>query len=278
MYLDIKAYAGEVLEKIKEDWRALALADSYFFAIVSASEDPASQIYMKHKKTDAEKCGIPYQAFHCETKESLELTIQNLNFNKYCLGIMLQLPLSPELSEETDKMIALISPSKDVDGLTWENQSNIALGEEAEFYPCTALGVMDLLDFLSVDFTKSPVAVIGRSKLVGKPLLGMLQARNATTIACHSKTQNLQEITKACGIVISATGRAGLITKEHLSEGAIGVDVGIHRLDDGRIVGDMATGIGEGNCTVTPVPGGVGLLTRASLMKNVLIAGERVKD
>lgn len=269
MQVDMKSYVGQLLENIAKEQEKKE--KSGYFTIISASEDPASQIYMKHKKTDAEKCHIPYETFHSESKEELEKTITRLNGDANCIGIMLQLPLCPALQGHAEALIDLIDPAKDIDGLTTFNQSRIALGLVPHFYPCTALGVVDLLDFLETNYTKSPIAVIGRSKLVGRPLLSMLQARNATTIACHSKTKNLAEITKTCGVVVSATGIPGLITENHLSSGALLVDVGISRLESGSIVGDgLPSLVDSTSVTVTPVPGGMGLLTRASLMKNIV--------
>ncbi|MFI3250049.1 MAG: bifunctional 5,10-methylenetetrahydrofolate dehydrogenase/5,10-methenyltetrahydrofolate cyclohydrolase [Eubacteriales bacterium] len=279
MLINCKEISQEMLDATTKKWEALGLETHYFFAIVSASEDPASQIYMKHKKADATKCGIPYQEFPCNSDQMLRETLQTLNDNPHCIGMMLQMPLADHLQPQSRDYLNMISPEKDIDGLTDYNQSKICLGEEPEFYPCTAKGVVDLLKITGTDFiAQSPIAVIGRSALVGRPLISMLGKENATVIACHSKTQNLAEITKTCKIVISATGIADLITKSHLSEGAVGVDVGITRTEQG-IAGDFAPSLRDHETiTITPVPGGVGLLTRAELMNNVVLAGEKLKN
>ncbi len=284
--LKCEVVAEEILDSATELWQKNANEDD-FFVIIQASNDPASEIYLKHKQEDAKKCNIPCRVVKIQTPEKetlseasriiaeIERKIGEYNRTPECCGIMLQLPLWGSVSHCQDYLADLIDPEKDVDGLTDYNQCVILTGNTPCHYPCTAKGILTLLDKSGFSYKGANIVVIGRSKLVGRPLAAMLSQRNATVTICHSKTKDLEKITRMSDCVITATGVSNLITSDHLRGPTVVVDVGICRMLDGTIRGDVVPTLSRNPVEgwgITPVPRGVGLLTRATLMYNVATA------
>ena len=258
--------------------------------VILVGDNEASKIYVRNKEKKAKECYIDSETIYLPsntTKEELEETIFKLNLDEKVDAILLQLPLPKNLISEgfDDKyFLSLISPSKDVDCLTSFNQGRVFNGSSL-IYPCTPQGVLNLIDFTysdldtSINFNSIKTAdlagknalVVGRSLLVGKPISLMLLSRNATVTMAHSKTSNLQELVKDKDIIVTAVGRPNLLTSQNVKDGAILIDVGINRLENGKLVGDLDFESIKGkDCYITPVPGGVGPMTIASLMENVV--------
>lgn len=242
-------------------------------AVIIVGDDPASKIYVKHKKADCEFLGINSEEYALpeETaEEELLALIDELNNKNTIHGILVQMPLPPHI--DSDKIIKAISPRKDVDAFHPENVGKIMTGNY-QFLPCTPAGIVDLIDEAEIDLKGKHCVVIGRSNIVGKPLAMMLLHRDATVTICHSKTANLKTICQDADILVVAVGKANLINNEHIKDGAVVIDVGINRLSDGSLCGDVDfESVINKVSYITPVPGGVGVMTRAILMKNTIIA------
>ena len=240
-------------------------------AVILVGEDPASRVYVTSKRKDCEECGmgsLEYALPEDTTEETLLGLVNELNNREDVNGILVQLPLPKHINE--DSIINAISPEKDVDAFHPQNVGRIMLGG-AKFLPCTPAGVMELLDAYGIDPAGKDCVVIGRSNIVGKPMALLLLARNATVTVCHSKTQNLAEKVRNADIVVAAVGRANFVTADMVKEGAVVIDVGINRLENGKLCGDVEfEGVSQKASFITPVPGGVGPMTRAVLMKNTL--------
>lgn len=245
--------------------------------VLLVGNDPASEIYVKSKIKTAVKLGIHSETIKlpAETteKEVLEI-IEGLNGNSEVHGILVQLPLPPHLN--TEKILEYLNPAKDVDGLHPKNMGLLAAGHP-RFIPCTPYGIWEMLKRTNNSPEGKEVVVLGRSNLVGRPLSLLLSMKakgcNATVTLCHSGTQNLPEITRRADILVSAIGKPEFITVEMVREGAVVIDVGIHRIADGKLVGDVDfDSVAPIASAVTPVPGGVGPMTIAMLMKNTLQA------
>lgn len=245
-------------------------------AVVIVGDNPASRVYVNSKKKDCEECGmgsLEYAMPEDTTEDELLALVNELNNRDDVNGILVQLPLPKHINE--DSIINAISPEKDVDAFHPQNVGRIMLGG-AKFLPCTPAGVMELLDAYGIDPQGKDCVVIGRSNIVGKPMALLLLARNATVTVCHSKTQNLAEKVRNADIVVAAVGRANFVTADMVKEGAVVIDVGINRLENGKLCGDVEfEGVSKKASFITPVPGGVGPMTRAVLMKNTL---STVKD
>ena len=244
-------------------------------AVLVVGEHPASQIYVQNKKKAALSVGIDvdiYQMPVTENQENILKLIAELNASKDVDGILLQLPVPEHLN--TEELISAISPSKDVDGLHPQNVGNMVSGLPA-MISCTPLGCLYLLKEVLPSLEGLHAVVVGRSALVGKPLAQLLLQENCTVTQAHSKTRNLADLTRQADIVVCAVGKPGLIKGDMIKDGAIVIDVGINRLDDGRIVGDVLFLEMMGKASyVTPVPGGVGPMTIAMLLWNVVKAAE----
>jgi methylenetetrahydrofolate dehydrogenase (NADP+)/methenyltetrahydrofolate cyclohydrolase len=245
-------------------------------AVVIVGEDPGSVVYVRMKQKDCDEVGI-YSEKHAlpQTTSLDELLnlIADLNGRDDIHGVLVQLPLPEHIEEKI--VLEAISPEKDVDGFHPTNVGRMLIGEET-LLPCTPHGCMVLLEEAGTSLIGKEAVVVGRSNIVGKPVALMLLERNATVTICHSRTRDLPDVVRRADVVVAAVGRPGMITGEWLKPGSVVIDVGINRLEDGSLVGDVdfesASGVAS---AITPVPGGVGPMTRAMLLENTLTAAIR---
>jgi methylenetetrahydrofolate dehydrogenase (NADP+)/methenyltetrahydrofolate cyclohydrolase len=269
--IDGKAVAARVRAGVAREVESLPGTPG--LATVLVGDDPASAIYVRMKREDSADVGI--ESFHNElgadtSPDELRSLLSDLNADDRVHGILLQLPLPGHLDQ--DEFIALIDPSKDVDGLTATNAGLLVQGREEAMVPCTPAGVMELLSEAKAELQGARAVVVGRSILVGKPLAQLLLAANATVTHCHSRTRDLGAVCREADVLIAAVGSPGLVTGDMVREGAIVIDVGTNRTDDG-LVGDVEfDAAAERAAAITPVPGGVGPMTRAMLLVNTLRA------
>ena len=267
-----KAFKEEIAERTK---KMIAEGIHPHLAVVLVGENPASQVYVRNKENGCIKAGIRSTVIRLEetcTQEELEKTVIALNEDASVHGILVQLPLPRHLDEA--RVLRLIDPDKDVDGFHALNSGRLMNGQPG-FVPCTPLGVMKLLESYGIDPCGKHAVVIGRSNIVGKPMAMLLLAANATVTVCHSRTQNLKEITRQADILVAAVGRANFVTADMVKPGAVVIDVGINRVD-GKIVGDVDfDAVSETAGYITPVPGGVGQMTIAMLLANTLDAAAK---
>ncbi len=245
-------------------------------ATVLVGEDPASHVYVRNKRKAAEKCGIislHHELDAATSEKALLALIDELNTRDDVDGILVQLPLPAHIDE--GKVIRAIDPDKDVDGFHPENVARLSLGFEG-FVPCTPKGCLRLLREMDTTFEGAHAVVVGRSNIVGKPMAQLLLAENCTVTICHSRTRDMPSVTRLADILVVAVGRAHMIGAEHIKPGAVVIDVGINRGEDGKLRGDVDT---EAALTVaravTPVPKGVGPMTIAMLMHNTQVAHAR---
>ncbi len=276
MILDGKKVANEILEEIKE--KVAKLDKKPHLAVVLVGNDLASQIYVRNKKKTANMLGITSTVLELpeETKEEVLLNeIKRLNENPDITGILVQMPLPKHIDKM--KVIMAIDPKKDVDCFTPENVGKLSIGMEPYFYPVTPQGIMILLKRYGIEVAGKHAVIIGRSNIVGKPMIQLLLKNDATVTVCHSKTENLEEIIKTADIVISAVGKK-VVRCKMVKNKAVFVDVGISRDTNGKLTGDLNWELDFKNFDevleyfeyISPVPGGVGPMTIASLMLNVL--------
>ena len=244
-------------------------------AVVIVGDNPASQIYVRHKVRACEEAGFFSQKIEFAadlSEESLLEKIRELNADRRIHGILVQLPLPSQMN--SDRIVEAIAPEKDVDGFHSQNVGALLAGRDA-LYPCTPSGCIRLLDEARIKIEGADAAIIGRSNIVGKPMAMMLINRGATVTVCHSKTQNLSVVASRADILVAAVGRAEMVGGEMVKEGAAVIDVGINRLDDGRLVGDVNFAQAKEKAGfITPVPGGVGPMTIAMLLANTLKSAE----
>ena len=245
-------------------------------AVILVGEDPASQVYVRNKEKACHEVGF-YSEVHRlpadTSQEDLLNLIDRLNNDEKIHGLLVQLPVPKHIEEKG--VIHAISPKKDVDGFLPENLGSLLIGEQA-FEPCTPKGCIDLIKESGMEIAGKKAVVVGRSNIVGKPVAMMLLREHATVTICHSKTKNLKEELLAADIVVAAIGRANFITGDMIKDGAVVIDVGINRLPDGKMAGDVDRASLEGrDCWLTPVPGGVGPMTITMLMKNTLESATR---
>lgn len=269
--IDGKAVSAAVKEQVRAEIERDKL--DIGLAVVIVGDDPASRVYVNNKKKACEVCGIKsYEyALPAETSEEqlLEL-IDALNADDKVNGILVQLPLPRHLDEE--KVIKRISPLKDVDAFSAENVGKIMIGNYA-FLPCTPAGCMELIHSTGIEVSGKECVVIGRSNIVGKPMAMLLLHENGTVTICHSRTKNLAEVCRRADILVAAVGKPNFVTADMIKEGAVVIDVGINRLDTGKLCGDVKFDeVSEKAGWITPVPGGVGPMTIAMLMKNTVMA------
>ncbi|MBO9650116.1 MAG: bifunctional methylenetetrahydrofolate dehydrogenase/methenyltetrahydrofolate cyclohydrolase FolD [Variovorax sp.] len=245
-------------------------------AIVLVGDDPASQVYVKHKVNDSSETGLTanlerYPA--TMTEADLLARIHALNNDPKVHGILVQLPLPPHM--DSHRVIEAISPAKDVDGFHVASAGALMVGQPG-FWPCTPHGCMKMLESIGYDLRSKHAVVIGRSNIVGKPMAMMLLAKNATVTICHSATKDLGAITRQADVVVAAVGKRNILTADMVKPGAVIIDVGMNRKEDGKLAGDVDfEGVKEVAGWITPVPGGVGPMTRAMLLANTLEAAER---
>lgn len=276
--IDGKLVAAEFKLEVKEHVERLKTQHSVIpgLAVILVGDDPASSVYVRNKQKACDEVGIHSRTFSfsadVEQKE-LEILINELNKNPQYNGILIQMPLPKPLDARA--LINLIDPDKDVDGLVPSNIGKLVIGEQA-LYPCTPLGIMALLQKYSIPVSGAHAVIVGRSNLVGRPLSLMMLSANATVTVCHTKTKDLAEIVKHADILVAAAGRRGLIKGEWIKHGAVVIDVGTNRTESGKLTGDVEFEHAERRASfITPVPGGVGPMTIAMLLKNTVIATER---
>ncbi len=248
-------------------------------AVIMVGDDKASKVYVKNKSKACEEIGIDYEEFLMDadtTMEKLLGLIEELNNRKDIHGILLQSPIPKNL--DINQAFNRIDYRKDVDGFHPINVGKLSIGEDC-FISCTPFGVVKMLEAYDIDVQGKNVVIIGRSNIVGKPLIQCMLKKNGTVTVCHSKTQNIKEITKNADILIAALGKAKFVTEDMVKDGAVIIDVGINRNEEGKLVGDVDFENVEKKASyITPVPGGVGPMTIAMLMTNVVKAAKDLAD
>ncbi len=274
--IDGKAVSASVKEAVAKE--AAALKEKGILvglAVVIVGNDPASRVYVNNKKKACAACGIEsyeYALPEETTEEELLALVEKLNGDPAVNGILVQLPLPRQIDEH--RIIEAISPKKDVDAFHAVHVGKIMIGD-FDFLPCTPSGCMDLIDSTGVPVEGKRCVVIGRSNIVGKPMAMLLLHRNGTVTICHSRTKNLKEICREADILVAAVGRPNFVTADMVKEGAVVIDVGMNRLENGKLCGDVDfEGVSKVAGWITPVPGGVGPMTIATLMRNTLTAAK----
>ena len=267
--LDGKMLRDKIFESLKAKLDKMQQKPT--LAVILVGENPASQIYVRNKKKTAEKLGINSLSIEYPSdisEKELLNKIKELNSDEKVTAILVQLPLPAHINK--NRIIDAILPQKDVDGLTPYNLGKLFSGEEPYVYPCTPKGILLLLDEYNIKLEGKNIVVVGRSNLVGKPVAQMLLKRNATVTMCHSHTKNLSEITKTADIIVSAVGKK-VIGEKMLKSDCVVIDVGISRDENGKISGDVDfENVSKTAAYISPVPGGVGPMTIASLMLNTV--------
>jgi methylenetetrahydrofolate dehydrogenase (NADP+) / methenyltetrahydrofolate cyclohydrolase len=276
--LEGRPVAAKVLAEVKAGVAALFAQTGVrpTLAVVLVGEDPASQIYVRNKKRAADDVGIASRDFlfpaGCSQVELSE-TIRAINVDPSVHGVLLQLPLPKGLDD--NEAVNAIAPAKDADGLHPVSLGNLLAGRPS-MVPCTPAGCLEILDHYGIPLEGAEAVVVGRSRLVGKPLAQLLLARNATVTMCHTRTRDLAGHCRRADILCVAAGRPRFVTGDMVKEGAVVIDVGVNRLDTGKLAGDVDFDAASKRArAITPVPGGVGLMTVAMLMKNTLLAAQR---
>ncbi len=268
---EVKAEVAKETAELKET-KGLGVG----LAVIIVGNDPASRVYVNNKKKACEAVGFrsfEYALDENTTQEQLLELVDTLNKDSSVNGILVQLPLPKHIDEKT--IINAISPDKDVDAFHPVNVGHIMIGDYT-FLPCTPAGVMRLIESTGTDVAGKQCVVIGRSNIVGKPQAMLLLHKNGTVTICHSKTKNLKEICLGADILVVAVGRANFVTGDMIKEGAVVIDVGMNRLENGKLCGDVEFESAEKKASfITPVPGGVGPMTIAMLMKNTLTAAKK---
>lgn len=275
MKIDGKAIAAAVRAEVRAEAEAMTKAGNQpGLAVVLVGDDPASRVYVNNKKKACAEAGIYSEEFTLPaetTQEELLALVKELNERSDIHGILCQLPLPKHLDDKA--VIAAISPEKDVDAFHAANVGHILIGDYT-FLPCTPAGVMELLHRSDISVEGKHCVVIGRSNIVGKPMAMLLLHENATVTICHSRTQNLKDVCRSADVLVAAVGRAGFVTPDMVKEGAVVVDVGINRNAEGKLCGDVDPAVEEVAGYITPVPGGVGPMTIAMLLKNTITAAK----
>jgi len=273
--LDGKALAAKMKEELAMKTKELSRKPG--LAVILVGDNPASRVYVTSKRKDCEECGYYSEEYTlpAETPEAdlLDL-IEVLNSREEIDGILVQLPLPEHMDEK--KVLLAIDPDKDVDGFHPMNVGKLVSGETG-FLPCTPSGVVELMEEYGVDPGGKHCVILGRSNIVGKPMALLMLRKNATVTVCHSRTPNMKELCRQADILIAAVGRRGLVTPDMVKEGAVVIDVAINRDENGKLCGDCDRAVYEKSSAFTPVPGGVGPMTRAVLMKNTYLAAKAHK-
>lgn len=272
--LDGKALAAKVKEQVKQEAEGLARKPG--LAVIIVGNNPASRVYVNSKRKDCEECGFLSEEYALPeetTQQELITLIQELNGRQDIDGILCQLPLPDGIDEEA--VLMAISPEKDVDGFHPMNMGALLVGKEG-FLPCTPYGIMEILDAYGIDPKGRRCVVIGRSNIVGKPMALLLLQRHGTVTICHSRTQDLGEVCRTADILVAAVGKVNVVTSDMVKPGAVVIDVAMNRNEAGKLCGDVDyPAVKEVASAITPVPGGVGPMTRAMLMKNTLLASQK---
>ncbi|MGN0489750.1 MAG: bifunctional methylenetetrahydrofolate dehydrogenase/methenyltetrahydrofolate cyclohydrolase FolD [Ruminococcus sp.] len=274
--IDGKKVSAEVKQQVAEETKKLiAQGVTPGLAVILVGDDPASRVYVNNKKKACELVGfksVEYKLPAETTQEKLLSLVQELNNRKDINGILCQLPLPKGLDENA--VIEAISPLKDVDAFHKQNVGRIMIGDY-DFLPCTPAGIMEMLKAYDISVDGKNCVVIGRSNIVGKPMAMLLLHQNGTVTICHSHTKNLKEIAKEADILVAAVGIPKFVTADMVKDGAVVIDVGMDRDEEGKLCGDVDFDNVKDKCSfITPVPGGVGPMTIATLMKNTLKAAK----
>ena len=274
--IDGKAISTAIKNELKKE-----VADNNIkatLAVIQVGNDPASSVYVGNKKKACEYIGIgsaSYELPEETSEEELLKLIDDLNADDSINGILVQLPVPKHIDDK--KIIERISPLKDVDGFHPESVGNLCIGRDG-FVSCTPAGIIELLKRSDIKIEGKECVVIGRSNIVGKPMALLLIANNGTVTVCHSKTKDLKTVCKRADILVAAVGKPKMINSEYVKEGAVVIDVGIHRMENGKLCGDVDfDDVKDIVSAITPVPGGVGPMTIAMLMVNCVKAAKRVK-
>lgn len=275
--LDGKAVSAKVKEEVKEEVESLKKQGvSVGLAVIIVGNNPASRTYVNNKKKACEAAGIVSEEYALPeetTQEELLALVRELNQKDSINGILCQLPLPKQLDEEA--VIAAISDKKDVDAFSAVNVGHIMIGDYS-FLPCTPAGIMEILRHYNIDVAGKECVVIGRSNIVGKPMAMLLLHQNGTVTICHSKTKNLKDVTSRADILVAAVGIPHFVTADMVKEGAVVIDVGMDRDENGKLCGDVDFAAVEPKASyITPVPGGVGPMTIATLLKNTVTAAKQ---
>lgn len=275
--IDGKEVAKEKREQIKKRVAELkAEGKSVGLAVIIVGENPASRVYVNNKKKGCLEVGIEsieYALPESTTEEELKTLVKKLNNDDRVNGILCQLPLPKHINE--DAVINTISPEKDVDAFHPQNVGHIMIGDYT-FLPCTPAGIMEMLKFYNISVSGKKCVVIGRSNIVGKPMAMLLLKENGTVEICHSRTENLKEETLSADILVAAVGKTRFVTEDMVKQGAVVIDVGMNRDEDGKLCGDVDFNNVEKKASyITPVPGGVGPMTITMLLENTVRAVEK---
>ena len=280
--LDGKMVATETKDKLKDIVKSLRAHDVIpKLCVIQVGDDPASSVYIHNKEKACEYVGVESKTMKldsCVTQAGLIAIIKEENKDDSVNGILVQLPLPEHI--DAQKIMDAIDPRKDVDCFNSINMGKLVLGN-ADYEPCTPQGIMQILDVYNIDVEGKHCVVVGRSSIVGKPMAAMLTNENATVTLCHSKTKNLKEICRQADILITAIGKPKFFNEEYVKDGAVVIDVGIHRMDDGKLCGDVDfDAVKDKVYAITPVPGGVGAVTVSTLVANVIAAAinQRIND
>lgn len=271
--IDGKKISQEIKDELKEKAAAMkARGEERCLAVIQVGSDPASTVYVNNKKKACAYIGIQslsYELPEETTEEELIDIVQGLNERKDVNGILVQLPLPKHINE--DRVLLAIAPEKDVDGFHPVNVGNLSIGRPG-YVSCTPAGIIELLKRSGVEIEGKECVVLGRSNIVGKPMAMLLLRENGTVTVCHSRTKNLKEITKRADILVVAVGKPGFVDESYVKEGAVVIDVGIHRNSENKLCGDVDfESVAPHTSAITPVPGGVGPMTIAMLMKNCVM-------
>ena len=274
--IDGKKISQEIKDELKEKAAAMAKeGKKVALAVIQVGNDPASSVYVRNKKKACEYIGIEslsYELPEETTEEELVALIEKLNADTKVNGILVQLPLPEQINEE--KIIQTISPDKDVDGFHMQNVGALCTGGKG-YVSCTPLGIITLLKRSGIEIAGKRCVVMGRSNIVGKPMAMLLLRENGTVNICHSKTQDMKEITRQADILVVAIGKPKFVDETYVKEGAVVIDVGIHRNAENKLCGDVDFDkVAPHTSAITPVPGGVGPMTIAMLMNNCVSSVE----
>lgn len=274
--IDGKELAKKVRKDLKQEVKKLKEAGiNPKLAVIMVGDDPGSQVYVKNKSKACEKVGIEFEEFLFDSstsEEKLLEVIQKLNEDDFIHGILLQSPVPKHIN--INKAFRAILPEKDVDGFNPINVGNLSIGEDA-FISCTPYGIVKMLEEYNIETIGKNAVILGRSNIVGKPMIQCMLNKNSTVTVCHSKTKNIEDIIRNADIVIAAIGKPKFVKADMVKDGAVVVDVGINRIEDGTILGDVDyEEVAKKASYITPVPGGVGPMTIAMLLTNVVKAAK----
>lgn len=272
--MDGKALAAKIKAQVRQEAESLTRKPG--LAVIIVGNNPASRVYVNSKRRDCEECGFLSEEYALpeQTKqEELIALIAELNAREDIDGILCQLPLPDGIDEEA--VLMAISPEKDVDGFHPMNMGALLVGKDG-FLPCTPYGIMEILAEYGIDPKGKECVVIGRSNIVGKPMALLLLQKHGTVTICHSRTRNLPEVSRRADILVAAVGKLHMVTADMVKPGAVVIDVAMNRNEEGKLCGDVDyDDVEKIASAITPVPGGVGPMTRAMLMKNTLIAARK---